>query len=819
MLCSRRQKARDIKPEEKWDFIVSLPSHPSRDTRLLTPTQSLQDFKSSSFFEYLAYAYLWFSLLISVAVYGVDTFTAYNLLALNKFTGIKPPVSLSVSKWIFTGCIIASWVNVVYEHIRAWRIMRRGAVAESYLDSLAVRLQAIRIFGRARGWKRFLVFSELTTSKKGAEYVALFTYFSFQSWIRVIFCSGPRQVINALTLRELYVAKLDPAEPDAATSILKFFENFGILAKQDREQAVVLSGMLFTLIIWVFAALSLLLAMAFYLLFLWHYIPNGDGGLSGYCERKINGRLREIVSVKVNKAIQEEERKRVKADQKAFKNGEKPTLGRQATLPTLFDTKSTDKLPAMPMLNRNDTTATLPPYTSRPGTPSNQQPRLPDLELSNLDQKRPMGPSRLGTSSSAISSASYASNAPLMAAAADMGYARAASPAPSLPHLDTNQPAFPFPGPQRTMTGSTNGSQWPRNPQQMRNGPPGPSRQDSFANGAPGPSRQPTQNSFSNGPPGPSRQMTQDSFSNGAQPPLRNMTPLDRTMGNTPLDRTMNNTPLDRTMNMTPMERTMSPAPYASLPPRNPPYPSSAQDAYGPHPVIRSGPSRQMTADSYGVSPVEEPTLPNFDAAQEPTVPNLDAAQGRGAQVGQEGYGYAGRAASYAASVASNGSAGTAGGSGNGSGNGNPYRPPPRRMDGRGTPSQGSIDASMGRAGTASPAAGQAYQAYQPYQPYQQQRGYASGQGQGQEPTPRSASAQPMMQGQGQGMPGGFRPPMRNMTAPVEGYFGDAQAQGQGQRSGTPGVGAGVRGPVGGGYDAYGGGGEGDRDVERGYRM
>lgn len=59
------------------------------------------------------------------------------------------------------------------------RVMKRGAVAESFLDSLAVRLQCIR-WGKGRGYKRFLVFAELTKSKKGAEYVALFTYFSFQ---------------------------------------------------------------------------------------------------------------------------------------------------------------------------------------------------------------------------------------------------------------------------------------------------------------------------------------------------------------------------------------------------------------------------------------------------------------------------------------------------------------------------------------------------------------------------------------------------------------------------------------------------------------
>jgi hypothetical protein len=60
------------------------------------------------------------------------------------------------------------------------RVMKRGAVAESFLDSLAVRLQCIRWSKTGRGYKRFLVFAELTKSKKGAEYVALFTYFSFQ---------------------------------------------------------------------------------------------------------------------------------------------------------------------------------------------------------------------------------------------------------------------------------------------------------------------------------------------------------------------------------------------------------------------------------------------------------------------------------------------------------------------------------------------------------------------------------------------------------------------------------------------------------------
>ena len=143
-------------------------------------SQSLNDFKSTSCFTPLAYGYLWISLIISIAVYAVDVFTAVNLLAFDRWSGeIKPIIPLDISKWIFSACIIASWVNLAFEHLRALHVMRRGAVAESYLDSLAVRLEAVRM-GKGRGWRRFLVFAELTKSKKGAEYVALFTYFSFQ---------------------------------------------------------------------------------------------------------------------------------------------------------------------------------------------------------------------------------------------------------------------------------------------------------------------------------------------------------------------------------------------------------------------------------------------------------------------------------------------------------------------------------------------------------------------------------------------------------------------------------------------------------------
>lgn len=307
-------------------------------------------------------------------------------------------------------------------------------MAECYLDNLAVRLESVRP-GKGQGYRRFLVFAELTKSKKGAEYVALFTYFSFQSFIRTIICSGPRQVVNGLTLYAVWNAKGVGTEfgqidsSSVGSTLSGFFQKIKLLAGQDVQQSLILSGMLFSMIVWLFYFIFLVAAVIFYVTFLWHWIPKSDNGLSGYCERKINKRLMQIVSIKVNKAIAEEERARLKAGMLAAqKTGEKPILERQATIPNVESPADQDKLPEMPMLNRNDTMTTLPAYTSRPASPGG-------FELDALDQKRPM-PSRSNTTVS--NSTAFSSRAPLMPGASEMGYGRPSSPAPSVPSVDLN---------------------------------------------------------------------------------------------------------------------------------------------------------------------------------------------------------------------------------------------------------------------------------------------------------------------------------------------------------------------------------------------
>jgi hypothetical protein len=342
--------------------------------------------------------------------------------------------------------------------------------------------------------------------------------------------------VNALTLYGIYRLNLTPTDASSFESTIGgFFGNLKTLAGENKLQAVILSGMLFTLIVWVFAFLFLLLGALFYVFFLWHYIPRQDGGLLGYCERKVNKRLNAIVKKKINKALAKEERQRVQVGDKASQiPGAQPRLERQATLPSFVDMEKGDKLPEMPMLHRNDTVATLPLYTSRPGTPGS-------IELSSLDQKRPL-PSRQATNGTTVSANSYSSRAPLIAGAADMGFERSASPAPTLPNLDLNGYQVPRLGTASSNRSFENGHPMnavdfpdalPSMPERVRSpasgldGFNGPSQYVMNGQIPPGRSTYTRQPTFNDGRPSPAPSGYQSRVPNGpAYPPARSATNL-----------------------------------------------------------------------------------------------------------------------------------------------------------------------------------------------------------------------------------------------------------------------------------------------------
>ncbi|WPG98530.1 Hypothetical protein R9X50_00132100 [Acrodontium crateriforme] len=437
--CGEREKG----PPEytaKWEYLT------------------LADFKATSTWATFAYLWLWCMAIVAVAVYVLDTYTAINLLAFDRWSSqIKPEVPFTYSKWIFAACIMLSWALCFYEWFRAIRVIKRGGVAESYMDPLAVTLLSMK----PKGWRRFLVFTSLTKSKKGADYIALFVYFAFKGAVRVVLAEGPRQAVNGMTLYAVLRADLvQNLKNNQRSAFEQFFVNIQTLAESNIKQALVISSMLFTFIVWVFSALSLIIAIVLYITFLWHYIPQSDGRLSVYCKRKIDRRLEKIVEHKVKAAIEDEARKKEKQERKAEKaaayvqkkTGELPVLPpkltRAPTLPQLGDSpmlSQDEKLPDVP-ISRQTSHASSSTVSK---TESHQQPTLPDIG----SDRPPL--LRTATRSSAWTNGSYESDAPLLANA---GYAGGGAlpplPRPAYSRDGSVAPSGPG-GLGRTMTQST----------------------------------------------------------------------------------------------------------------------------------------------------------------------------------------------------------------------------------------------------------------------------------------------------------------------------------------------------------------------------
>ena len=226
------------------------------------------------------------------------------------------------------------------------------------------------------------------------------------AWLRIVFAEGPRQIINAATLYTVMQAKLAPVGQHAATGsnspVGQFFVNIRILAASNREQATILFGMLFTLIIWLFSALGLALAILFYVIFLWHHIPSSDGTLSRYCRRKVDKRLSQIVGIKINKAIERENKNRRKEQAKS----DGKYMKYQPTIPDIDDKSG--------------------PIRHSSQTSFRTESRLNDDDIRRPSAlpgfNRPTPPSRMASQASASSTHSYSSDAPLMVTAGKMGY-------------------------------------------------------------------------------------------------------------------------------------------------------------------------------------------------------------------------------------------------------------------------------------------------------------------------------------------------------------------------------------------------------------
>ncbi|KAK4050022.1 Potassium transporter [Microbotryomycetes sp. JL221] len=245
----------------------------------------------------------------SIAVYIADIYTAVALLASNRWSatylqsaaatdGSKTAkllkVPFDVGKWVFTGCIIFSFLLLLWEARKARAIIKSRDISYAFTNVMSQNWYSLR------SYDHFCFFCQIDNSKKKKDEFAFFVFFTFKGWKRLLLADAPRQVINAITLYSF------GASENWTTDLSVYFD--GPFFK-----SAIIVTMLFTVVMWAGSALLLLIAAMMYVPLLCYI----QGNLKEYCCHKVDKRIAELMKRKNRKRLAKEAeiaRKEAKGD-------------------------------------------------------------------------------------------------------------------------------------------------------------------------------------------------------------------------------------------------------------------------------------------------------------------------------------------------------------------------------------------------------------------------------------------------------------------------------------------------------------------------
>jgi len=286
----------------------------------------VREYRDTGVMAQLMYTLLYANMAKSVGVYIADIYTAITLLAIGHLTGSpykefqngaenKFSVSVEYTRWIFTGCIIFSFLLLAYEAHKARAIVRSRDISYAYTNVMANNWYSLNSFDH------FCFFRQINNSTKKKDEFAFFIFFTFKGWKRLLVADGPRQVINAFVLFSV------AADHDFTSDVYQYYQG-NILT------GVMLLTMIFTVV--VFAASAFLLVVAALM-----YIPlivYIKGNLKEYCCHKIDKRISELVRRKQKSRMARQiklARKEAEGDFSHLRNKKGELVGRAIPQPTL----------------------------------------------------------------------------------------------------------------------------------------------------------------------------------------------------------------------------------------------------------------------------------------------------------------------------------------------------------------------------------------------------------------------------------------------------------------------------------------------------
>ncbi|RIB24532.1 hypothetical protein C2G38_1997812 [Gigaspora rosea] len=155
----------------------------------------IEEFEKHDCLSKMRYSVVFFIVLKAVLVYIADLYSMTALLLNDTWTSVKPAISFSISKWIFVGSIIMSFILLFLEMRKARTIVKSDDISFSFTNKIAYRYYTLTSYAH------WCFFQEIQDREKiFPDKVAFHVFFEFKGYKRLLLCDGPRQVINAITV-------------------------------------------------------------------------------------------------------------------------------------------------------------------------------------------------------------------------------------------------------------------------------------------------------------------------------------------------------------------------------------------------------------------------------------------------------------------------------------------------------------------------------------------------------------------------------------------------------------------------------------------
>ncbi|CAJ0745583.1 23298_t:CDS:2 [Entrophospora sp. SA101] len=176
---------------------------------------NIKEFKEESWLRKIRYSFVFLVVIKSVLVYVGDLWTAGILLFLGHWgTSIQPVIPIAVSKWIFLGSILASFLLLILDGVKAKSILISKDISYTFTNTVAYRYYTVK------SYSYYCFFSQINNSQKITDRIAFFVFFTFKGWKRLLFAEAPQTEPILVNDNDTPLENLNTKEESVAAALV-----------------------------------------------------------------------------------------------------------------------------------------------------------------------------------------------------------------------------------------------------------------------------------------------------------------------------------------------------------------------------------------------------------------------------------------------------------------------------------------------------------------------------------------------------------------------------------------------------------------------